>query len=107
MSEHYGEFICYSWDPLEIVHKNLTSDDIHEGRHRACGKRIAIWHDAYEQLDLPNRRKIAKLGVTRWYTVHQSPDGRVLRLGVLPQYPNPVAFLKEVISEEFVKDSYE
>lgn len=106
MSEYFGDFICYAWDTKQVIHQHLSSNDVQDGKHRNCGKKVAIWRDLHERYDLPARRKVAKLNVSRWYTARTSLRGVAFSLGGLPQYPDPLHFLEKVIPKDIIEDFY-
>ena len=88
--------ICYSWEHRTIVHQNISLEDVANGLHRRCNKRVAILKDDYNPDDLQMRRKLQQLKITRWFQLQHDPEGPELEIGVLPSYPDPVDYLKEL-----------
>ena len=90
------DLICYSWERQTIVHRGLSLDDVSNGCHRLCGKRVAILKEDYDPDDIPTRRRIQQLKITRWYQISPSGQRAALEVGVLPWFPDPVDYVKEL-----------
>jgi hypothetical protein len=88
--------ICYSWEHQTIVHRGLSLDDVINGCHRQCGKRVAILKGDYDPDDIQTRRRIQHLKINRWYQLLPSPQGPIFEIGVLPWFPDPVEYAKEL-----------
>ena len=79
-----------------IVHPTVSMEAVSNGRHRGCGKRVAILKSDYNPDDLYTRRKLQQQKITRWYQLHQAPSGEMLEIGILPHYPDPADYVKEL-----------
>ncbi len=98
------KLICYSWEHRTIVHQDLLFDDVANGVHRRCNKRVAILKQDYNPDDLLMRRKLQQLKITRWYQLGTEPEGPELEIGVLPVYPDPADYLKELKRKYRLRD---
>lgn len=98
MPEHQGDFVCYSWDDQEVVHRDLAWPDVStDGRHRGCGLKVAIWRPLYESYDLRQRRALLETGVKRSYTARFLDDEIVFRIWALAgSYPSTADYVEEL-----------
>lgn len=78
------------------MHEGISFDEVVNGLHRRCNKRVAILKDDYDPDDLQMRRKLQQLKITRWYQLGAEPEGPELEIGVLPVYPDPADYLREL-----------
>lgn len=93
-----GDFVCYSWEDQEVVHRELTWADVSpDGRHQGCGLKVAIWRPLYEGYDLRQRRELLEVGVKRSYTARSVDDEVVFRIWALGAgYPSVEDYVKEL-----------
>lgn len=91
------ELVCYDWKNQLVVHEGLTLDDVTKtGTHKRCGKKVAIPKTMWNPESLDLRRALQRHSIQRWYTHHDTPKGLVLEIGVLPNLPDPLEYVKEL-----------
>jgi hypothetical protein len=97
MVNNHLKLICYDWKNQLIIHEKLSIDDVTKsGTHKRCGKKVAIPKTAWNPDDLDLRRVLKRHNIQRWYTHHDTPNGLLLEIGVLPNLPDPLDYIKEL-----------
>ena len=65
MSERLGELVCFDEPSRQPVDSNLGWADVERGKHRECGRPVAIQAEAFDAYDIEEQQRICDDGL-RW-----------------------------------------